>query len=86
MPTFGELRKYVLRASGVKNHFEFCDLSPKHRNFWEKINDVEYKRGYSEEYLKPESPALCEMNLLSKEELQSWIKEFEKEVRGGKSP
>jgi hypothetical protein len=86
MPTFAELRKYVLRASDVKNHIAFCELSPRHRNFWEKINHVEYKRGYSEDYLRPGSPALCEMNLLSEEELQTWIKEFEKEVREKKIP
>lgn len=77
MPTFEVLREYVIRKAGVKNHFEFIRLSNSHRDFWERINEIEFQRGYKrEEYEKPGAPALCEMNLLTQDELESWKQDF----------
>ncbi|OGZ96908.1 MAG: hypothetical protein A3I44_01085 [Candidatus Sungbacteria bacterium RIFCSPLOWO2_02_FULL_51_17] len=78
MPTFGDLRLRIIRRSRAKDHFEFIALSDVHRDFWNKMNAVEYRRGYRPgEYERPGSPALCEMELLTKEEMRGWMEEFE---------
>lgn len=78
MKTFRSLKEMVLRKAGVRSHFEFNELSEAHRAFWEKLNQIEYNRGYVPgEYEKPETPALCDMELLSEEEFQELLEESE---------
>jgi hypothetical protein len=79
MPTFGSLREVVLLRAGTPgNHFEFTRLSRKHSEFWDKINKVEFDRGYTPGvYEQPDSPALCGMELLTEDEFQEWLVEFE---------
>ncbi len=77
MATFGELREVVFKEAGVRNHFEFMELSPAHREFHREINAAEFKLGYSaEEYLKANSLALCEMDLLSEAHFADWLERF----------
>ena len=71
--TFGELRKRALAKAGVTDHFAFREISRAHDEFWERINAVEYQRGYGPEYLKPGTPALCEMKLLTAREFEEWL-------------
>jgi hypothetical protein len=68
--TFGELRREALKKAGVADHFAFRALSAKHDAFWERLNADEYGRGYTPEYQKPGSPALCDMALLDEAEFQ----------------
>ena len=76
MKTFGSLKDMVLRKAGVRDHFKFNEISEAHRAFWEKLNRIEYDRGYvAGEYEKPGTPALCDMELLSEEEFQALLKE-----------
>lgn len=79
MPTFGKLRKVVLTRSGMpNNHFRFVELSEQHREFWNRINEVEFDRGYVRGvYERLGTPALCDMDLLTDAEFQEWIKNFE---------
>ncbi len=71
--TFGELRKLALAKAGVTDHFAFRDLSSEHDAFWERINSVEYERGYTPDYTEPGTPALCDMKLLTADELAQWV-------------
>ena len=75
--TFQDLRDWALKEARVSNHFGFLRLGPCYTQFWEDINRIEYTRGYDpEEYLKPNAPALCQMKLLTEEELKEWKKRF----------
>ena len=77
MKTFGELKKEVLRLSGSSDHFQFIQTSQAYREFWKKMNKVEYELGYVHgEYEKPGTPALCEMELLSETEYLKWIEDL----------
>lgn len=76
--TFEELRAWMLKKLGLKSHLQ-ANWSPDspHRAFWNEINDIEMKRGYNhEEYLKKDSSALCQMNLLTATELREWKRRF----------
>lgn len=86
MPTFGKLRKVVLTRVGTPNdHFKFMELSPQHREFWNRINEVEFNRGYVRGvYESPGTPAFCDMDLLTDVEFQEWIKNFESLPRVGR--
>lgn len=76
MATFGQLRSEVLKRTG-SNMFSFRKLSEEHNDFWNRMNDVEYQRGYKRgEYEQPGTPALCDMDLLSKSEFDRWLQEF----------
>lgn len=79
MPTFGELRRVVLTRAGTpNNHFRFVELSDQHHKFWNRINEVEFDRGYVHGvYECPDTPALCDMDLLTDVEFREWIKNFE---------
>lgn len=77
MHTFQELRDWVLGQAKVNSHFKLIRLSDEHRKFWDDINDIEYRRGYVPgEYEKPGTPALCDMRLLTEDELAEWKKRF----------
>lgn len=73
MATFGTVRAQVLAKAKVRNHFEYLQLGSAHAAFWERINAVEYARGYTPEYLKPGTPGLCDMDLLTDAELLDWV-------------
>ena len=79
MTTFRELRMVVLERAGTLNdHFAFRRLSLAHAAYWDKINAVEFERGYDhEKYIKPGSPSLCDMDLLTPEEFEVWVAELE---------
>ena len=78
MATFRELREAVMKRAKVRNRFSFRKISPAHDDFWNKMNAVEYDRGYKPgENEKPDTPALCDMNLLTKVEFNKWLKDFE---------
>ena len=56
----------------------FSGISPEHHSFWDEMNEVEYERGYVREvYERPDSPALHQMELLTDNEFQMWLKKFE---------
>lgn len=75
--TFKELRVWAVEMAGVSNHFDFCRLGPDYKNFWDKINCVEFDRGYDPvEYIKPDTPALWQMKLLTDEEFEEWKSRF----------
>jgi len=75
--TFGELRNFVLSRTNSKNHFVFCAMGDAYEKFWSDMNGVEYDCGYNKkEYEKKESPALCEMKLLTESEFVGWKKRF----------
>lgn len=71
--TFGELRKRAMAKNGVNDFFAFREISPAHDAFWDEMNAVEYERGYTPDYAKPGTPALCDMDLLDPEEFQAWL-------------
>ena len=79
MRTFGEIRTLVLSRAGTPgDHFAFCRLTPKHGTYWDRINEEEYQRGYDPlEYLKKGTPALNAMKLLTDEEFERWLRDFE---------
>lgn len=76
MKTFGKLRETIFKEAGVQNHMEFNNLSPAYRQFHDDINAEEYKRGYSEEYHKPGSLCLSDMELLTDNEFEKWLVRF----------
>ena len=77
MRTFGQLKVEVLAVASANDHFELIRLSAAHRNFWERMNRMEYDRGYvHEEYIKPGSPCLCDMELLDQPEYDRLLNEF----------
>lgn len=83
MATFGDLKDEVLERAGVKSHFDLFVISPAFKDFWEKLNRMEYDRGYVPgEYEKPGSPALCEMDLLTDEEFAKLLKELNRIMAG----
>ena len=75
--TFAELRRWVLAEAKAGNHFAFRDFGEKYANFWEELNDAEFRRGYVPgEYEKPNTPALYEMKLLTEKEFSTWQETF----------
>lgn len=77
MATFGQLKDEMLQEAGVSSHFQFIELSDRHRQLWEEMNSAEYHRGYNhEEYQKPGSPQLRDMELLDDAEYQQWMERF----------
>ncbi len=78
MATFGDLKNLVLKRAGTSNHFDFIEISEAHRDFWDKLNTIEFDRGYVPgEYEKSGTPALRQMDLLTDEEFQALVKEYE---------
>ncbi|OGG57747.1 hypothetical protein A2765_04930 [Candidatus Kaiserbacteria bacterium RIFCSPHIGHO2_01_FULL_56_24] len=76
--TFGELKAWALEQAGVSNHFEFRDLGENYATYWEGMNRAEFDRGYVHgEYEKPDTPALCDMKLLTEKEFRDWKGTFE---------
>ncbi len=76
--TFAELRKWAFEKAGVSNHIAFNKLGSDYVQYWEGINDAEFRRGYVPgEYEKPGTPALCEMRLLTEKEFAEWQRTFE---------
>lgn len=74
MATFGELRSRIMRETGTQSYLAFRALSTEHDSFWEDINKAEFQRGYKRgEYEAPGTEALCNMDLLTEEELGRWI-------------
>ncbi len=79
MPTFGQLRRVVIKEAGTEDLFRFRGISSEHNAFWEEINAVEFKKGYVPgEYEKPGSQSLCEMELLTLWEFNEWVGKFKK--------
>jgi len=78
MVTVEKLREIVMGKAGVTDMFAFRCLSRRHNAFWDEMNEVEFQRGYvPEEYEKPDTPALFEMELLTEEEFAQWVEKFE---------
>lgn len=82
MATFGALKDAVLRRARVRDHFDLRGLSPAHGAFWDQMNRVEYERGYTPDYVKPGTPELCAMDLLTDEEFADWLARFDRLVPG----
>jgi hypothetical protein len=77
MATFMQLRAAVIAKAKVRDMFAFRLISPAHNAFWDEMNEVEYRRGYvAGEYEKPNTPALCEMDLLTIAEFEEWVRKF----------
>jgi len=67
----------LLLKAGVRNHFEFWGLDEEYRiicqQLWKEINREEYQKGYKPgTYEKTDTPALCEMDLLTSGEFEQW--------------
>jgi len=81
MATFGQLRDFVMKEAkvsvGGKGFFEFRCIDLAHDAFWDDMNTVEWQKGYVPGvYEKPDSLALCEMDLLTQEEFDEWVSRF----------
>lgn len=77
MATFGQLKKAVIKHAEVKDLFDFRNISPAHNSYWDRMNAAEYSEGYDQgSYSDPNSPTLCDMELLSQNEYQNWYDEF----------
>ena len=83
MPTFGKLRETVLKEAGIKEEegiagmFRFRSMHDAYDEFWERMNTVEWQRGYRPGYYeRSDTPALCQMDLLTQEEFDEWVKSF----------
>lgn len=75
--SFQELREWMLAQIGQKDHFDLWRMGEKYEEFWSDINSAEMKRGYQhDEYVKENTPALCEMNLLTDQEMDAWQARF----------
>lgn len=75
--TFEELRNWALKITGKPLHFDFITLGREYAKFWNDINQIESERGLDiEEYVKPGTPALCEMMLLKDKEFEEWKGRF----------
>ena len=82
MATYTKVKALLLRKADVSNHFAFWGLDEKRREIcqqlWEEINREEFQKGYKPgEYEKAGTSALCEMDLLTPEELEQWKKRIE---------
>lgn len=77
MPTFGKLRELVHNEANTKgDHFVFRSLGKEYADFWDEVNEAEYKHGYTPDYLNPGTPALCDMDLLTESEFNMWVEKF----------
>lgn len=76
MATFGELRRTIFREAGVRDHMQFIALGKEYFEFHREINAVEFKLGYSPEYIQSVTPEMCDMNLLSDQDFADWLERF----------
>jgi len=99
MPTYDAVREYVKEMFGTttarlsesntaKGGFHFQQLCYQ---LHDEINYEEMKRGYTPDYHRPGLPCLCQMELLTLEQLEAWKKKIDdaheklgEEIKAGK--
>ncbi|MFZ6015087.1 MAG: hypothetical protein ACOYUZ_01900 [Patescibacteria group bacterium] len=71
------LKDYVLRASGVVDHFEFCKLSDEHAAYWYKLNALARPTINKARDVGDFPPDVDAATILTQEEWDALVQEFD---------